>query len=170
MRPPGTHSARPARACRPRSRARRCSQPGRARPGRLWPVPARRRPERPPPPTRGPARGPQSPPGSPAPRPAPGCARAAWSPVEARAGAPGLPLVVRARDGRHQLAKPPARHPRLVDALDVIDQGQRPLGRAGRARAVRRAGGDGRAGACSDCMRRRAPEDRRELPHGRFLC
>ncbi len=42
-----------------------------------------------------------------------------------------LPRVDRTRDGRHQLADPPAGHSRLVDALDVADQGQRPLGEQG---------------------------------------
>ena len=39
-----------------------------------------------------------------------------------------LPRVGRTRHGRHQFAEPPARHSRLVDALDLADQGQRPLG------------------------------------------
>ena len=40
----------------------------------------------------------------------------------------GLPRVGRARDGRDQLAKTPARDSGLMDALDLVGQGQRPLG------------------------------------------
>jgi len=107
----------------------------------------------------GPASCPRSPSGSPGPRRVHGCARAAGSRRATRAGARG-PLSRRPRAPRpHQFSEAPAGHPRLVNAFDLVDQGQRPLGDQ-RAHG-RLASERGRAScASSDCMRSRAPAHR----------